>query len=826
MSLSLRRLGRRFGLAVLLVLIVLVIVIAAWRQQVLPQTRGRLIVPGLHAELRIERDADGIPTLHAGSAEDAWFGLGFVHAQDRLWQLETHRRIGAGRLAEAFGPAALDNDRFLRALGVRRAAQAQWQQLRGEPRQAVLAYTAGINAFLAEQLRARPPEFLLLGLQPQAWEPADTLAWAIMMAWDLGGNWSTELLRLRLAARLPMARINELLPPYPGERPVPIADYAALLREWGVQPAGADLIEQIVAAAPESGIEGVGSNNWVVAGRHSRSGKPLLANDPHLHLSSPALWYFARLEAPDLHVAGATMPGLPLVVLGQNRHIAWGFTNTGPDVQDLYLEQLDVQDPNRYRTPDGWAAFEAVHDELIHVRGAPDVHLTVRASRHGPVISDAATAATRGIGTGVLPGAPRYAIALRWTALDADVDALGAGLRFNRAGSVAEFVQAAAGHVAPMQNMVVADDLGEHGHIGFVAAGRVPLRRLDNDLRGVVPAPGWLARYDWAGWLDSGLTPREFDPPRGWIATANQRIHGPDYPHYIGSEWHMPYRQQRIEQLLTARPLHDPDSFAAMQRDVRSLGAQPLLPALKAAVDRVEVPQLDVLRPALRAFDGEMVMDAAAPLVFHAWALQLTRLVLADELGPLWNSQFSTQRSFRDGLTAIMTSNDAWWCDDKTTPDRQESCADQSERALRLALADLSKRLGPDPVHWHWGDLHIARSEHRPFSHVRALAPFFEQRVPVGGDGHTIDVSRVGLKPDRDTGELFLAEHAPSLRALYDLADPAGSRVMHSTGQSGIPLNRLFGRFVSPWAAGRYVPLWPVAQGADVLVLAPPHAGR
>ncbi|MFM2066514.1 MAG: hypothetical protein RLZZ584_1423, partial [Pseudomonadota bacterium] len=385
-----------------------------WCQRVLPVTNGRLVVTGLPAgapahtgapvqarQLRIERDADGVPTIRAANLDQAMYGLGFVHAQDRLWQLETHKRIGAGRLAEAFGPAAIDTDRFLRALAVRRAAEQQWAQSQGDGKRALEAYAAGINAYLRGHLRARPPEFLVLGLQPEDWTPVDSLSWAIMMAWDLGGNWSTELLRLRLALQMPVARINELVPPYPGEQPLPTADYAALARSWQVS---GELVERTAAvAAPESGIEGVGSNNWVVDGRHSVTGKPLLANDPHLKLSAPALWYFARIDIPGLQLAGATMPGLPLVVLGQNQHIAWGFTNTGPDVQDLYLERLHPDDAGVYETPQGWQRFDE-HNEVIKVRGGADVRITARSTRHGPVISDANSLVTRGL-TGALPPA-------------------------------------------------------------------------------------------------------------------------------------------------------------------------------------------------------------------------------------------------------------------------------------------------------------------------------------------------------------------------------------------------------------------------------------
>ena len=304
------------------------------------------------------------------------------------------------------------------------------------PKTLLQAYADGINAYLAGHLQARPPEFLILGLKPEPWDPVDSLGWSIMMSWDLGGNWSTELLRLRLALKLPVERINALLPAYPGETLPETADYAALFRELKLD-AGSEKTawQRLPKIAPPSGVEGVGSNNWVLAGSRTTGGTPLVANDPHLKLSAPALWYFARMVAPGIEVAGATMPGLPGVVLGQNRQLAWGFTNTGPDVQDLYLEQIRPDDPGQYRTPEGWARFETF-EEVIRVKGRPEVRMTVRATRHGPVISDAGTTAD------VLgpKDRPAYALAMRWTALDPDIDVLAPALGMQRATSVAEFI--------------------------------------------------------------------------------------------------------------------------------------------------------------------------------------------------------------------------------------------------------------------------------------------------------------------------------------------------------------------------------------------------
>ena len=805
----------------------------------LPVTEGRLVTPGLRAEVQIERDTAGIPTIRASSMQDAWFGLGFVHAQDRLWQLETHRRIGSGRLAEAFGPGALDSDRFLRVLGVRRRAEQQWEQASPEARRMLASYAAGINAFLHGHLRARPPEFLILGLEPEDWSPVDSIAWSTMMAWDLGGNWQAEMLRLRLTAKMPVERIQQLLPPYPDDKPLLTADYRALYRQLGIgagaptalrghpPPGPLDMAPPDSLAASlaldtalqlpwvaQTGVEGIGSNNWVVAGSRTVTGKPLLANDPHLKLSAPSLWYLARIEAPGLKVAGATIPGLPWVVLGQNEQLAWGFTNTGPDVQDLYIERVDGGDPRRYETPGGWASFETA-EEIIRVKGAADVKLMTRRTRHGPVISDAP-----GVTDGLAwPAGPRgnrsYVLAMRWTALDTDATgSVDAGLAMNRAQSVDEFIAAASQTVAPMQNIVVAD--GQR--IAMVAAGRVPVRKPENDLRGLVPAPGWDPRYDWAGFVPSAETPRQRDPSRGWIATANQRIHNAQYPYFITSEWAQPYRQQRIERLLAARPLHSLDSLAAIQADLLSGATQRLLPWLRNA--RSSHPLAAAAKRELEGFEGTMSAERAAPLIFWVWARQLTRGVFADDIGADLFERELSNRSFRPALEGVLERNDASWCDDRSTP-AFESCTDQSNAALDRALRELQVLLGDDVSSWRWGQVHVARAEHRPFSKANRLARWFELRTPVGGDTFTVNVSRVGLKPDPTTGELYLAEHGPGLRTLYDLGDRHRSRVMFGSGQSGLFFSARYRSFVGPWARVEYLPLWGDGEPGDMLRLQP-----
>ena len=773
------------------------VLLAGYGYRALPRVDGSVRLAGGQQEIRIERDEHGIATVHAASLRDAAFALGVLHAQDRLWQLETHRRIAAGRLSEAFGPGALESDRFLRALGVRRAAQAQWQRMAPDARALVEAYAQGINQAVERLDQALPPEFLLLGVRPQAWQPEDSLGWATMMAWDLGGNWNSELLRLRLAMQLPKPRIDELLPPYPGEPQAPVSDYPALYRAMGLSGRVVQAWNRLQETAPESGVEGVGSNNWVLSGLRTTTGGPLLANDPHLKLSAPALWYLVRIQLPGMRIAGASMPGLPAIILGQNDHIAWGATNTGPDVQDLYIEEVAQDTPSRYRTPEGWAEFERF-PEVIRVKGAADVPLTVRRTRHGPVISDAGTAEDV---LGPADGA-RHVLALQWTALAEDIDSVTPMVAMMTATSVDDFVAASRGWLSPMQNFVVAD---RQGRIGHVSPGRVPLRRPDNDLWGLAPAPGWDARYDWIGAVPLDQTPREFDPARGWIATANQRIHNPGYPHYLGREWALPFRQSRIEEMLEGRPRHSLDDLAAMQADVRSLAAARLLPWLQRASSAH--PLAAKAAPLISSFDGRMDGDQPAPLIYWAWLRQLGIAVLADDLGEaLWSRTLG--RNWFDALEGILQRDDAHWCDDRLSQDTRETCPQRVDLALTRALEELQSRFGGDVESWRWGRAHIARAEHRPFSNVGLLAPWFELRAGKSGDTYSVNASRVGFKPLARTGELYLNEHGPSLRALYDVTRPDNSRVMHSSGQSGLVFSPQYRSFVDDWVKVRYVPLW------------------
>ncbi len=794
-----------------------------YRQASLPAHEGERGVPGLAAPVSIVRNAQAVPFIRAQSEADALFALGYAHAQDRLWQIDFNRRVAQGRLAEILGPDAVDTDRFVRTLGVYRAAQSIAANLDAETRALLDAYAAGVNAFLATRTQPLPPEFLLLRAPaPEPWSAADSVAWSLMMAWDLSRSYLNELARLRLAARLTRAQIDEFRPPYPGDAPPPVADYVELYRVLGLARGGAaaavEQAAQLAAAHPVAGFgegEGIGSNAWVVAGSRTASGKPLLANDPHLGLTTPSVWYFARLQAPGLDVFGATLPGVPYVILGRNARVAWGFTNTGPDVQDLYLERVNPANPDEYQTPDGYARFDT-RIETIRVRGAEDVRLVVRATRHGPVISGALAAVDR-----ALPrGEARYVLALRWTALEPTDTTMRALRAMNRARDAREFERALRDWQLVQQSIVFAD---VDGRIGMVAPGRIPLRRADNDLAGLVPAPGWDARYDWQGWLAFEALPRVIDPADGVIVTANHKIAPPGDPAHLTFEWFLPYRAQRIGELIDAQPQHTPQSFRRIQADVVSLAARDLLAALANVQPQSAAAAIALAR--LRAWDGAMSADAPEPLLLHAWLRRLRVRIFDDDLGPLAPEFVAASELVQATLNVLAGRTRARdWCDDATTA-RRETCEQLAAEALEEAIGELA-RDGRDLLALRWGDFHRAVLEHRPLSNAGFVRDWFQRGAPVPGDSYTINVGQLALRGDHP----FHTRHAASLRAVYDLSDAGGDAWMFATGQLGHPLSAQYDALLPMWQKVEHLPLhWTGPQEGEVnarLVLKPRRFGR
>jgi penicillin amidase len=750
-----------------------------WLERSLPEYSGSVTVPGAGQGLDIVRDAAAVPHVFAASEHDAYFGLGYAHAQDRLWQLELNRRLGSGRLAEIFGADALERDRLFRALGLRATCERNLQGLDVRSRAALEAYAAGVNAFLAAE-PPLPPEFALFRVEPEAWTPVDSLVWLGVMAWTLSSNMYSELWHWRLSERLTPEQITEFLPTRPGDEPL----------HWSVLPElrarGARL-----GGAPAQPPRGLGSNNWVVDGRRTLSGKPLLANDPHLRLTTPAIWYLAHLHAPGLDVIGATLPGVPGVILGRNEHVAWAFTNTGSDTQDLYLEKLVPGDPQRYQTPAGPLRFET-RREPIAIRGAATEVLEVRVSQHGPIISDVDETAAA-----LLP--EQHVLALAWAALAPGDRTFQFVLGASGARSASEFSAAARDFHSPQQNIVFADTAGE---TGFVAAGRVPRRRTDNDVRGLLPAPGWLERYDWIGWIPFDELPARRNPESGAIVTANQKITEPGYPHWLTAEWAEPFRASRIGELLDATERHSIDSFSRIQNDSRSAKAGILLPALLAAMPPSGFSEPEAwLLERLRAWDGEMRADAVEPLAFSAWVRELARQIYADELGDLFLDSWDERPLF---LANVLSDRggQSRWCDDIGSA-AKESCPERIRAAFALAIAELRQRHGQEPQAWSWGAAHRALARHFPMSSIPVLSRWFEISTPSPGDADTVNVGGYSISDD----EPFVTRHAASYRAIYDLGAVENSVFLTNTGQSGHFLSPHYRDWVERWQTRAYVPM-------------------
>ncbi|MDA0702910.1 MAG: penicillin acylase family protein [Proteobacteria bacterium] len=733
-----------------------------WLRASLPQTDGEIAVRGLSAEVEIIRDRNGIPHIRAQSDNDAYFALGLVHAQDRLWQMDVMRRLGAGRLSEVVGEATVEIDALFRTLGLYHLAELSFHELRPEVQAALIAYADGVNAGLAAYGATLPPEFLVLDYSPEAWVPADSLVWGKLMAMRLSRDWRAELLRMRIAAALGPEALDLLFPAWDPTAPTTIAaanaskglDRLALPKGWP--------LDEIAA--------GGASNIWAIAGARTESGKPLLANDPHLGAALPGIWYMARMEAPGLDVAGATTPGVPFVILGHNRDIAWGLTSSEADVEDLFIETPDPADPSRYLTPDGSAAFES-REEAISVSGQDPVLLTVRRTRHGPVVSDA-------LNLDEESRTDEAVLALSAPYLDPVDRSPEALWDLNRAGSWAEFEAALENLTAVQQNVFYADTAG---HIGFVSPGRLPIRGGGD---GFLPADGASGQGDWTGFIPYQDLPRAFDPEGGLLINANNRPVGPDYPYFIGRTWPPRYRAERAETLLDTAAPQDPATSAAVQADTVSAMALDLLPIMR----RLATPESAAARDALArlgGWDGTMAVERAEPLIFETWYRRLEAMLLGDELGDLYGDY----RGLNAATIKRVLTGDTGWCDDRDTAGTVETCAAVATRALDQALADIAESQGSDPAGWTWGAAHRLTLSHRIFGRIPVLGDIFALSFPFGGGDDTL--SRAASWSPRGPAD-FPVQHTASLRAVYDLADLDASLFAPATGQSGHPFSRHF----------------------------------
>jgi len=785
---------RRGAIALACLLLLLVVLAGAglwWLRTGVPAESGTVALDGLSGPVRIYRDGHGVPTIFAQSDSDAYFALGWLHAQDRLWQMELQRRVGAGRLAELIGEAGLRTDKFMRTLGIYRLAEADLAALSPETQSALDRYAAGVNAWIDGHPGALPPEFYLLRIRPEPWRPADTLVWSKLMALQLSANYRDEILRAQVIARLGPERAGTL---FPDLGALPPATLSALDR-------AAPTLTAVAQALPPPLGPRTASNEWVVGPSRTDTGAPILANDPHLGLSAPILWYLARIETPTLSVAGATVPGVPLTLLGQNRRIAWGFTTTGADVQDLFLETVDPADPNRYRTPDGSAAFETRH-ETIAVSGGDPVTLTIRSTRHGPVLSDLDP------GVAALAGDGKVA-ALAFTALAPGDTSAQAIYQLNRAGNWQEFLAAMRLYRTPIQNVAYAD---ADGDIGFLVPGAIPIRRSGN---GKLPADGASGAQDWTGLIPFEALPQALNPPGGAIANANNAPVGPGYAQYIGDGYDEPYRARRIVELLDADGPNTVERSQAMQADTLTTEARELLPLMT----KIE-PADDRMAKAvalLRGWDLRMDRNRPEPLIYMEWLRRFAHAVFDPPLGPLAEDYFG----LHPGVLATIMTRDPSWCGDATAP--PADCKALLRQTLGEALDALAQRHGADMAAWRWGAEHIAPLSAQVLSRVPVIGGLISLATPTDGGPYTLNRGGTSIT---DPEAPYADEHGAGYRAVYDLADRGRSHFMIATGQSGNPLSPHWGDLVADWRDGRYLTLHGgeadlAAAGASLTTLQP-----
>jgi len=770
------RLAARIAFALLLLVVLAGVGAWFWLRTSLPPSSGTLALAGLEKPVEVLFDDAGVPTIRAQNERDAAMALGYLHAANRLFQMELNRRVASGRLAEIFGERALPSDRYMRLFGFADLAESDYARLPADPRALFDAYARGVNAWLDGHSGAWPPELYLLGGRPEPWRPQDSLLWSRLMSLLLSTNWPDEWLRARLAQRLSPAQLESLWPV--GATSLTAIDPVDPAAAW--RAASNDMV-------PGAEFPGA-SNSWAVAGALTDSGHPLLANDPHLGLGLPVQWFLVRIETPGSTLVGATAPGVPLLILGQNGHVAWSFTTTVADNQDLFLERLAAGQPDYYLAPEGPRRFTE-RQETIRVRDGRDVIATVRSTRHGPVISDTGRAA------GIADA--DEVVALGWACLEPGDRTPEALYRMNHASDAATLRQALALFDCPVQNIVYAD----RDHIGFVAAGRIPIRK--GLLAGSqMPVPGWDGMHDWAGVLADGALPQLADPADGVLATANNDIRPQGYSEFVAGRFDAPYRVDRIREAIAAlrgRGKIRLEDMAALQTDTLSLAAKTLLPQLLMMLATpTDDPPAVAARKILKAWDFRVGREAAAPLIFNAWLGRLDQALFADELGELfpdyhwWNAE-TIGRILFGGRAA-----DRMWCDDMGTP-AVEDCARAVRKAFEDALADLAGRYGPDPARWHWGEAHEARFAHPLFGRVPLLDRLTGRPLPTDGDNYTLNRAVPALDP---AGAEFPDLHGAGFRAVYDLADPERSRFVIAGGQSGNPLSPHYDDLLGRWRDG------------------------
>ncbi|MFF5206791.1 penicillin acylase family protein [Streptosporangium sp. NPDC000396] len=787
-----------------------------------PQLAGELKVDGLTGKVTVYRDKTGIPHIYADSPEDLFLAQGYVHAQDRFFEMDFRRHVTAGRLSEMFGSATLTEDKVIRTMGWRKVAEKELPALSEATRHYLDAYAKGVNSWMEQHkgFTAKSLEYSVLkltnfGYEPEPWTPVDSLAWLKAMAWDLRSNMSDEIGRALAASRLPRERVEQLWPGYPFETHQPIVNQGMVTErgfDQNEEPGRNDTrldtgaltrAAEAMRAVPNlmgdpKGGNGIGSNSWVVSGKHTGSGKPLLANDPHLSANMPSVWYQAGLhcrvvgaECP-FDVTGFTFSGVPGVIIGHNDKVAWGFTNLGPDVADLYLERTK---DDSYLYMGAWKPL-TTRTETIKVAGGEAVQLKVRETMHGPILSDAMNSVKD-----TLPGAAAAfqeqadAVALKWTALDPGKSA-DAIFELDTAQNWHQFRAAASKFDVPSQNLVYADT---EGNIGYQAPGRIPVRTRGD---GTWPVPGWTGEYSWQDTIPFNELPSVYNPPEGYIVTANNAVIDPErYPHMLTKDWAYGYRSQRIlERLKTElqKGKVDAATMSRVQQDTYNGFAQFLVPKLLDL--NVAGPAADA-RELLRTWDYSQGTESAPAAYFNAVWRHLLIETFNDDL-PESSWPGGGDRWFEVVRVMLDRPGDPFWNDTRTP--NAETRDDMLRRAMAMAYDELSARIGPDVKAWRWGDLHTLKLTNQTFG-TSGIAPiewlFNRGPFPVSGNDDAVNAAGWDVQEDYTVGWL------PSMRMVVDLSDMDKSEWINLTGASGHAFHDNYWDQAPLWASGKTTPM-------------------
>ncbi len=768
-------------------------------RQPTPQKNGTLHLRDLHEPVNIFTDSAGVPHIYAHNEDDLYFAQGYLHAQERLWQMELNRRLGAGRLSELFGTVALETDRFCRRLGMHRAAAAEVERLSEHDRRVLEAYANGVNAFIEHNGRKLPVEFTLLGLKPEPWRPVDSIQWAKVQGWNLSGNWETEIIRARLVTKLGPERAAKLESGYDPRHP--------LITPPGVAYEGVNLglLEQYEQIKELSGFGIVGgSNNWVVDGTMTETGTPILCNDPHLGQAVPSIWYECHLVAGDIDVIGASFPGSPGVVIGHNQYIAWGVTNAVSDVEDLYIEKFNPENPRQYEFQGQWEEAQIIREEITVKGQESPIIEEVRITRHGPILT--ALPPVSQLTTADSAAASDLPLAVRWTGLE-QCRIISAVHQLNRATNWEEFRMALRDWDTPPQNFVYAD---REGNIGYVMAGAIPIRARGQSL---LPSPGWSGEYEWTGFIPFEELPQAFNPEQHFIVTANNRVIDDAYPYYITHEWLNGYRAQRIRDLLTSKGKLTVADMAEIQVDQYSLPASEIVPhILKLEADTpLKRAALDVLR----SWDYVLAPASIGAALYFTFLRKLERIVFDTVLGDdetLAQSYLGNGATILAGLNGyasrttpllirLINEHDDSWFANSAIPKGPTSWDAALSRAFDATIEELQSRLGGNILRWQFGAIHRMTYRH-PLGTVKALEPFFNRGpFPVGGDSDTVNM---GNSASTNPADVVVV---PSYRQIVDLGTLTNSQSIHAPGQSGAPASKHFDDFIQLWRDGKHHPM-------------------